>query len=105
MKIGVLSFKEIQALLNKIYPTQIFPFHRGFVIDDVRVVLDGLGCQASKASVPQRGWHPNTTRICSHFTHDQDFVLVHLAMDGQGSASGHRGLEAIAQESGWVRLS
>jgi len=28
----------------------------GLVIDDVRAVLVGLGYQASKASVPRRGW-------------------------------------------------
>ena len=33
----------------------------GLVIDDVRVALVGLGCQASKASVPRRGWQPSLT--------------------------------------------
>ena len=40
------------ALLNKTYPPQFFPHLRAFfpgLVIVVRVVLDGLGCQASKA--------------------------------------------------------
>ena len=43
-------------------------FLSGLVIDDVRVVLVGLGCQASKASVARTGWQPNPSRTCSYCT-------------------------------------
>ena len=40
----------------------LHPFLFGLIVDDVRVVLVGLGCRASAASVPRRGWQPNPTR-------------------------------------------
>ena len=49
------------------------------VIDDVGVVLNRLGSQASKPRVPQRGLHPNLIGTCSNFTYDKVIVIPNLA--------------------------
>ena len=81
------------ALLSKTYPTENFPYQRalvwlftmsfssGLVVDDVRVLLDGLGCQASLSSLPRKGWQLNPSETCSHFPYDKVSVLPCIALD------------------------
>ena len=81
------------ALLSKTYPTENFPYQRalvwlftmsfssGLVVDDVRVLLDGLGCQASLSSLPRKGWQLNPSETCSHFPYDKVLVLPCVALD------------------------
>ena len=94
------------ALLNKTYPPKFFLTLELFpgLVRVVRVVLDGLGCQASKAMpISFEG-----CSLCNLGNLNQLELSATKLSYGIASAFGLRGLETIAPDKvvwlGWVRL-